>query len=83
MVIYTVTTSYFNGNLFGTYSTMKRARQAIEHFFEEDENIAWWVDNDDYSYQFQTNDESLYGIEILANPLDEEFIEGLITDEEV
>ena len=82
MVIYTVTTSYFNGNLFGTYSTMKRARLAIEHFFEEDNNITTWEDTGDYGYQFETADGTLYGIEILASPLDEEFVEGLIEEGE-
>ena len=82
MVIYTVTTPYFNGNLFGTYSTMKRARQAIEHFLEEDENVALWADNDEYHYQFETADGTIYGIEILTSPLDEEFVEGLIEEGE-
>ena len=48
MIIYTVTTPYFDGNLFGTYSSLKRARMAIEHFFEEDNNIDTWKDTDEY-----------------------------------
>jgi len=81
MVIYTVTTPYFNGNLFGTYSTIKRACMAIEHFFEEDNNVETWEDTGEYTYQFTTKLGEVYGMTILYSPLDEEFIEGLIEEE--
>ena len=81
MIIYTVTTPYFDGNLFGTYSSLKRARMAIEHFFEEDNNIDTWKDTDEYGYQFLTKLGEVYGMTILYSPLDEEFTEGLIEEE--
>lgn len=81
MIIYTVTTPYFDGNLFGTYSSLKRARMAIEHFFEEDNNIDTWEDTDEYAYQFTTKLGEFYSMIILYSPLDEEFTEGLIEEE--
>lgn len=84
MVVYVVTTSYDNIGTFGVYSTMKRARLAFEQYLNENDDIAdAWVDTGDYTYQFYTKDDATFGAEIITCPLDEEFVEGIITDEEV
>ena len=37
MAIYVVFSNYFRSGVFGTYSSVKRARIAFEHFLAEDE----------------------------------------------
>ena len=76
MSIYIVTTNYFNNGVFGTYSSVKRARIAFEDFLADDENIVAFEDLDGYSYQFTTKSGATFGAEIISDVLDSEFIEG-------
>lgn len=74
--IYIVTSDYFSNGIFGTYSSIKRARIAFKHFIAEDENIVAFEDLGDYSYQFTTADGRTFGMKIIFDVLDSEFIEG-------
>lgn len=77
MSIYIVTTDYFNSGVFGTYSSVKRARIAFEHFLVEDEDIVAFEDLGGYSYQFTTKIGKTFGAEINFDVLDAEFVEGI------
>ena len=81
MNIYVVTTPYMNSNFFGTYSTVKRARLALEKFFADDDNIVSFEDVGDYYYQFTTKKGEQFGAEIMWDVLDDEFKEGLIKED--
>lgn len=77
MAIYVVFSNYFHSGVFGTYSSVKRARIAFENFLAEDENIVAFEDVGDYSYQFTTRDGATFGAEIDFDVLDAEFVEGI------
>lgn len=81
MSIYIVTTNYFNNGVFGTYSSVKRARIAFEHFLAEDENIVAFEDLGGYSYQFTTKSGVTFGAEIDFDVLDAEFVEGICKED--
>lgn len=76
MIIYIVYSNYFFTNVFGTYSSLKRARIAFENFLANDEDIVAFEDFGDYSYQFTTKNGATFGAEISFDTLDIEFIEG-------
>ena len=82
MGVYIVTSDYFNNGIFGTYSSIKRARIAFEDFITNDENITAFEDLGDYSYQFTTENDETFGAEINFDILDAEFIEGLCKEDE-
>lgn len=81
MVIYIVFTTYFNSGVFGTYSSIKRARIAFEHFLANDENIVAFEDLGDYSYQFTTKNDETFGAKIYFEVLDFEFVEGVCKED--
>ena len=57
MNIYVVVSNFFDTGLFGlfgVYTTIKRARIAIEHYFREEPNIVSFEDIGDYMYMFST-----------------------------
>lgn len=82
MAIYVVFSSYFRSGVFGTYSSVKRARIAFEHFLAEDENIVAFEDTSNYSYFFTTRSGEQFGAEIMWNEIDAEFEEGIIKEDE-
>jgi len=81
MVIYIVFSNYFYGGVFGTYSSIKRARIAFEDFLASDENIVAFEDLDGYSYQFTTKNDETFGAEIDFDVLDAEFAEGICKED--
>ena len=82
MAIYVIFSKYFNSGVFGTYSSVKRARIAFESFLAEDENIVAFEDVDDYSYQFTTKSGETFNAEIDFDVLDAEFTEGICKEDE-
>lgn len=82
MNIFVVTSHYFANCIFGTYSTMKRARIAFEDFLANDEDIVSFEDLDDYSYRFTTKSGSTFDAEIFWDYLDDEFEEGICKEGE-
>ncbi len=81
MNIFVVTSNYFDNWFFGTYSTVKRARIAFEHFLAMDDNIVSFEDIDDYSYQFTTKNGATFDAEIFWDYLDDEFEEGIVKED--
>ena len=81
MTIYVVFSTYFNSGVFGTYSSIKRARIAFEHFLVEDEDIVAFEDLGDYCYQFTTKIGETFGAEIDFDVLDAEFEEGICKED--
>lgn len=81
MAIYIVLTKYFNSGVFGTYSSVKRARIAFENFLAEDEDIVSFEDLGDYSYQFTTKIGNTFNAEIDFDVLDAEFVEGVCKED--
>lgn len=81
MAIYVVFSTYFNSGVFGTYSSIKRARIAFEHFLAEDEDIVAFEDLGDYCYQFTTKNDETFGAEIDFDILDAEFEEGICKED--
>lgn len=82
MVIYVISSNHFFSRVFGTYSSIKRARIAFEQFLAEDENIVAFEDLGDYSYQFTTKIGETFGAEINFDILDAEFVEGICKEDE-
>ena len=76
MNMYIVTSNYFTNGFWGVYTTVKRARIALEHFFAEDEDIVSFQDVGDYYYEFTTKIGETFGAEICWGLVDEEFVEG-------
>ena len=81
MAIYVVFTNYFNSGVFGTYSSVKRARIAFENFLAGDEDIVSFEDLGDYSYQFTTKTGKTFNAEIDFDVLDAEFVEGVCKED--
>ena len=82
MSVYIVTTNYFMSGFFGVYTTVKRARIALEQFLADDDDVIAFEDVDNYSYTFITRDGAQFGAEIMWSDIDEEFKEGLIKEDE-
>jgi len=80
MTLYIVHTNYLPDNYFGAYSSMKKARQAIQTYFNEADDIEAFVDFGDYTYQFTTKKGETFSMEIMTDMLDYEFVEGLIEE---
>lgn len=80
MAIYVVRTNYLNNGFFGVYSSMKRAQLAMEHFLKEDENIVAIESSDPYAFTFTTAAGEQFGVEIVYDELDFEFVEGMIEE---
>lgn len=79
--VYIVTTNYFMNGFFGIYSTVKRARIALEQFLADDDDVVAVEDVGNYSYTFTTRNGAQFGAEITLSDIDEEFKEGLIKEE--
>lgn len=82
MTIYTVISNYYGGGLFGSYTSILRARKAFEFYLKESEDIVSIVDNNDYIYQFTTRTGETFSAEIVSDTLDWEFEEGVIKEDE-
>ena len=81
MSIYIVFSNYFRTGTFGTYSSVKRARIAFEDFLATDEDIVFFKDIGNYSYQFTTASGETFGAEICWDLLDAEFEEGIVKED--
>ena len=82
MNIFIITSDYFVSGIFGTYTTIKRARMAIEHYFNEESNIVSFEDIGNYTYTFTTEIGETYGVKISSDLLDYEFVSGDIKEDE-
>lgn len=82
MGVYIVTTNYFMNGFFGVYTTVKRARIALERFLADDDDIIAIEDVGNYAYTFITRNGAQFGAEIVWSDIDEEFKEGLIKEDE-
>lgn len=74
MSIFVVISNYFTNDYFGIYSSIKRARIALEDFLTNDEDIVAFEDLGDYCYQFTTVCGETFGVEICSDVMDEEFV---------
>ena len=82
MEIYTVISNYFNSGLFGSYTSILRARKAIEYYFEEASDIVSFEDIGGYVYQFTTDKGETFSAAILSDMLDWEFDRGEIKEDD-
>lgn len=82
MTIYVIITSYLNNNFFGAYSSIKRARIALEDFLASDENIVSVEDVGNYCYTFITKTGEQFDAEIVWDLMDAEFVEGIVKEED-
>lgn len=82
MTIYTVISNYYGyKGVFGSYTSMLRARKALEYYLTESEDIVSIESNDDYTYQFKTRAGEIFSAEIVFDTLDWEFVEGIIKED--
>lgn len=82
MNVFVVMSNYFGDGYFGVYSSIKRARIALEHYFAEDENIVAVEDWGDYDYMITTADGVQWRVDICWDYLDDEFEEGIVKEDE-
>lgn len=84
MTVYIITTTYPNCDFgfIGTYSSVLRARKALENYFNEASDIVSFQDVGNYCYQFVTTDSATYGAEIVTDILDYEYMNGELKDED-
>jgi len=82
MLIYTVLSNYYGRGLFGSYTSIPRARKAIEYYLKESSNIVSFEDIGDYTYQFVTDNGETFSVEIVSDVLDWEFEKGEIKEDE-
>ena len=78
MTLYIVRCSFMNNNYFGTYSSLRRACIAFEHFCQETPEIIGYTDNRDYTYEIETINGEIFGASIETDVLDYEFSDGTI-----
>lgn len=81
MTIYTVISNYYGKGVFGSYTSILRARKAWELYLAESEDIVSIESNDDYTYQFKTRAGETFSAEIVFDTLDWEFVEGVIKED--
>ena len=81
MNIFVVISNYFTNYYFGVYSSIKRARIALEDFLANEEDIVAFEDLGDYRYQFTTVCDETFGIEICSEVIDEEFEVGICKED--
>ena len=81
MTIYTVISNYYGKGVFGSYTSVLRARKALELYLAESEDIVSIEDNDGYTYQFTTCAGETFSAEIVSDVLDWEFVEGVIKED--
>lgn len=82
MSIFVVISDYFTNYYFGVYSSIKRARIALEDFLANEEDVVAFEDLGDYRYQFTTADGETFGVEICFDVVDEEFQEEICKEDE-
>lgn len=82
MTIYTVLSNYFDDGLFGSYTSILRARKAIEYYLTEAGDIVSFEDIGNYVYQFTTHKGETFSATIREDTLDWEFVEGEIGEDE-
>lgn len=82
MNIFVIICDYFDDGLFGTYSTILRARKVIETFFNEEPEIESYEDIGDYTYKFTATNGEEYTAEIVSDYLDAEYETGMIKEDE-
>lgn len=82
MAIYVVCSPYFNSGVYGTYSSVKRAREAFEYFLETSKSVISSRRLDDYCYQFTAKNGKTFGVRIYVDVLDAEFVEGFCKEDE-
>ena len=75
MTIYTAVTTFGDG-LFGSYSTLLRARKAVEHYFKEAVDVVSFEDVGNYTYQYTTDKGEVHSVTILTDTLDWEYDVG-------
>lgn len=81
MVVYVIFSNYFSTGVFGTYSSVKRARIAFENFLTNEEDVITVEDIDNYSYQFTTKNGATFNAEICFDVLDAEFVHGIVKED--
>ena len=81
MNIFVITTNYVNSGLFGTYSTILRARKVLETYFNEDPDIISYEDTGCYCYKFITANGKEYTAEILCDYLDAEYEADMVKED--
>ena len=81
MTIYTVITTRGDG-LFGSYSSLLRARKAIEFFLSEAIDVISFEDIGNYSYQYVTDKGETFSLSIVTDTLDWEFETDEIKEDE-
>lgn len=79
MMIFTAVTTYRDG-LFGSYSSLLRARKAVEWFLHESVDVVSFEDTGNYSYKYTTVEGETHSISILTDTLDWEFETGEINE---
>lgn len=79
MVIYTAITTRGDG-LFGSYTSLLRARKAVEYYLNEAVDVTSFEDVGNYSYQFTTTEGETFSIVILQDTLDWEYVTGEIEE---
>jgi chloramphenicol O-acetyltransferase len=82
MTIFTVISNYYGEGLFGSYTSIKRARKALEFYLSESDDIVAVIDNNDYTYQITTRAGEEFSVKIISDSLDWEFEEGIIKEDE-
>lgn len=82
MNIFVIVTDYFSNGLFGTYSTILRARKVIETYLNEEPDIVSYEDIGDYTYKFTATNGKEYTAEILYDCLDAEYEANMIKGDE-
>ena len=72
-MLYIVTSPYFDGHLFGAYTSVANARKAIEKWFDMEHETIRFLNEYEYLYHFKTKfDSTVYWMEIMACPLDDD-----------
>lgn len=81
MTIYTIISNYFNDGLFGSYTSILRARKAIEYYLKDAGDVISFDDIGNYTYQFTTDKGETFSATILSDTLDWEFEKGEIKED--
>lgn len=72
MTLYTVTTNFEDNFLFGNYSSLRAAREALENFFLTYYDTSFYEDVGNYTYLLDTCRGDRYWFEIVVNDLEED-----------
>ena len=70
MTVYIVLTNFYDENVYGVYSSLLKAQQAIKDFIEETKN--YWINIEDthnYAYLLTDKKEETYYFEIVQDNL--------------